>query len=163
MNSVMLSVNRTAPVLIMLSENRPVFFGAYPSRIPARTQAPREDGTVSQEQAGNAVSLCCQTVTEAETVTLFSHGGSLTVPDCEAAPDGVFKNQGNPQPDAYGFCPTQLSLPHRSKLFDLLTICLMIPSPAKQILLPPSPAFHRRPWARNNFAHQRAIRPTLLK
>jgi len=62
MNLVMLSVNRTAPVLIMLSENRPVFFGAYPSRIPA--QAPREDGTVSQEQAGNAVSLCCQTVTD---------------------------------------------------------------------------------------------------
>ena len=49
---------------VMLSENRPVFFGAYPSRIPARTQAPREDGTVSQEQAGNAVSLCCQTVTD---------------------------------------------------------------------------------------------------
>ena len=115
---------------IMLSENRPVFSGAYPSRIPARTQAPREDGTVSQEQAGDAVSLCCQTVTDgmghgghcrgqggsgenrgtarmrqAETVTLFSHGGSLTVPDCEAAPDGVFKNQGNPQPDAYGLAP----------------------------------------------------------
>jgi len=38
---------------------------------------------------------------QAETVPLFSHDGSLTVPDCEAAPDGVFKNQGNPQPDAY--------------------------------------------------------------
>jgi len=70
MNSVMLSGNRTAPVLIMLSENRPVFSGAYPSRIPARTQAPREDGTVSQGQAGNAVSLCCQTVTDG-----MGHGG----------------------------------------------------------------------------------------
>ena len=55
---------------IMLSENRPVFSGAYPSRIPARTQAPR-DGTVSQEQAGNAVSLCCQTVTDG----MVGHGG----------------------------------------------------------------------------------------
>jgi len=42
---------------------------------------------------------------QAETVTLFSHDGSLTVPDCEAAPDGVFKNQVNPQPDAYGVLP----------------------------------------------------------
>jgi len=55
---------------VMLSVNRPVFFGAYQSRIPARTQAPREDGTVSQEQAGNAVSLCCQTVTDGT-----GHGG----------------------------------------------------------------------------------------
>ncbi|OQY60237.1 MAG: hypothetical protein B6245_02400 [Desulfobacteraceae bacterium 4572_88] len=37
--------------------------------------------------------------------SLFLHDGSLTVPNCEAAPDGVFKNQGNPQPDAYGDSP----------------------------------------------------------
>ncbi len=36
MNFVMLSVNRTTPVFIILSENRLIFFGAYPSRIPVR-------------------------------------------------------------------------------------------------------------------------------
>ena len=46
MNSVMLSVNRTTPVFIMLSENRPIFSGAYPSRIPVRTQALREDSAM---------------------------------------------------------------------------------------------------------------------
>ena len=46
MNFVMLSVNRTAPVFIMLSENRLIFFGAYPSHIPVRIQALREDGAV---------------------------------------------------------------------------------------------------------------------
>ena len=55
---------------------------------------------------------------QAETVTLFSHDGSLTVPDCEAAPDGVFKNQGNPQPDAYHtltICVTGQSIVTKSK------------------------------------------------
>jgi len=46
MNFIMLPGNRTTPVFIILSENRPIFFGAYPSHIPVRTQALREDGTM---------------------------------------------------------------------------------------------------------------------
>jgi len=61
-----------------------------------------DTGALPGTEGGSGENRGTARMHQAETVTLFSHDGSPTVPDCEAAPDGVFKNQGNPQPDAYG-------------------------------------------------------------